>query len=403
MNALFPDDKNRNAELPPGELVAFVIDEILRDTISAFQPNADVCSGGPGAAAAGMAGSNASIVFVELPSDGDPVEEIRTLRKACRPSARIIAAGSVNDVTLYHRLLEAGAQDYLATPVAPDVLNAAIKRVSTPHADEATAARQMRTIMVTGVRGGAGVTTFATGLAWQLAEHLSRKVALIDLDLHFGTVALGLDLEPSHGLREILESPERVDALFVKSSLSQATENLAVLAAEESLSSPTRIRASAFEKLAMALAEEVEFLVVDAPSEVLMSEPALLEQVDSLVLVSEMNLAAIRDILRLNSFVRDSGYDKDVTIVGNKSLGKGPVEVEQKEFSRGIDHAVDFVLPLDTKTVCEAAKAGRPINEVAPKSPLVAAIAEATTKLTEVEKGPEKKGGGIWKRLSRRS
>ena len=67
MNAISPDDKTHSGELPPGELAAFVIDEILRDTISAFQPNADVSTGGPGAAAAGMAGSNASIVFVELP------------------------------------------------------------------------------------------------------------------------------------------------------------------------------------------------------------------------------------------------------------------------------------------------------------------------------------------------
>ena len=167
-------------------------------------------------------------------------------------------------------------------------------------------------------------------------------MALIDLDLHFGTVALGLDLEPSHGLREILESPERVDALFVKSSMSQATDNLSVLAAEEALDSPTMIRASAFEKLAMSLSDEVEYLIVDAPGEVLMAEPALLMQADSLVVVSEMNLAAIRDILRLTSFVRDAGFEKNLTIVGNKSIAKGPIEVEQKEFARGINHTARY-------------------------------------------------------------
>jgi len=400
VNAISRNAKGGSSELAPGELVAFVLDEILRDTISAFQPGAEVYDGGPGAAAAGMAGSNASVVFIELPPDGNPVEEVRALRKACRPSARIIVAGAVNDVALYHSLIDAGAQDYLTTPIAPDTLMAAISRVAAPAPEAASAAKQMKTIMVTGVRGGAGVTTFTTGLAWQLAQNLGRKVVLIDLDLHFGTVALGLDLEPSHGLREILESPERVDALFVKSSMSQATENLSVLAAEESLDSPTVIRASAFERLAMSLADEVEYLVIDAPGEVLMGAPELLGHVDSLIVVSEMNLAAIRDILRLSSFIRDAGYDKDVTIVGNKSIAKGPVEVEQKEFARGINRAVDFVLPLDSKAVCEAAKAGRPINEVAPKSPLVAAIAAATTKLTSLEEIPDKPG--LWKRLGRR-
>ena len=98
------NDKSGGAELAAGELVAFVIDELLRDTISAFQPGAVINDGGPGAAAAGMAGSEASVVFVELPPDSDPIEEVQALRKACRPSARIIAAGAINDVTLYHSL-----------------------------------------------------------------------------------------------------------------------------------------------------------------------------------------------------------------------------------------------------------------------------------------------------------
>ncbi len=400
MNAISQNDKDSGGELGPEDLVAFVIDDILRDTVASFHPGAVVQDGGPGAAAAGMAGSSARVVFVELPPDADPIEEMQALRKACRPSARIIAAGATNDITLYHRLIEAGAQDYLVTPVTPDALSAAIHRATAPAVEEQPTTNSMQIIMVTGARGGVGATTFATGLAWQLAEKLSRKVMLIDLDLHFGTVALGLDLEPSHGFREILESPERIDTLFVKSSLSQATENLSVLAAEESLNSPTLIRASAFERLANSLSDDFEYLIVDMPGELLMAEPDLLAQADSLVVVSEMNLMAIRDILRLTTFARESGFNKNLTIVGNKFTGKGAIEVEKKEFARGINLPVDLVLPLDTKTVCEAAKAGRPINEVAPKSPLVAAIAEATIKLTELEQTADKIG--FWKRLNLR-
>lgn len=401
MNPTMQNDKGGGGELGPEDLVAFVIDDILRDTISSFHPEAVVHDGGPGAAATGIAGSNARVVFFELPSDSDPIEEVQALRKACRPSAHIIAVGTINDVTLYHRLIEAGAQDYLVMPISPDDLSTAINHASTPAPEaQATSTNSMKTIMVTGVRGGAGATTFATGLAWQLAEQHSRKVTLVDLDLHFGTIALGLDLEPSHGLREILESPERIDTLFVKSSLAQATENLSVLAAEESFSSPTVIHASAFERLMTALSEDVDYMIVDVPSELLMAEPDLLAQVDSLVVVSEMNLAAIRDILRLATYAREAGFHNNLTIVGNKFTGKGAVEVEKKEFARGINLPVEMVLPLDTKTVCEAAKAGRPINEIAPKSPLVEAIAGATIKLTELEQAPKK--SGFWARLNSR-
>ena len=52
-----------------------------------------------------------------------------------------------------------------------------------------------RIIAVTGARGGVGATTVAVNLAWLLAHEQSRRVAIVDLDLGYGTVALSLDLE----------------------------------------------------------------------------------------------------------------------------------------------------------------------------------------------------------------
>ena len=52
-----------------------------------------------------------------------------------------------------------------------------------------------RLIAVTGSRGGVGATTLATGIAWTIAHKRRRRVALVDLDLQYGTVALALDLE----------------------------------------------------------------------------------------------------------------------------------------------------------------------------------------------------------------
>ncbi len=44
-----------------------------------------------------------------------------------------------------------------------------------------------------GSRGGVGTTTAAVSCAWVFAEDRKERCALVDLDLHFGTVALKLD------------------------------------------------------------------------------------------------------------------------------------------------------------------------------------------------------------------
>ena len=86
-----------------------------------------------------------------------------------------------------------------------------------------------------GVRGGVGASSLSTATAWLLAQDHRKQVALVDLDLHFGTIALSLDLEPGNGLRSALENADRIDSLFVASALINVTENLFVLGGEEPL------------------------------------------------------------------------------------------------------------------------------------------------------------------------
>ena len=48
---------------------------------------------------------------------------------------------------------------------------------------------------------------------------LDELTALLDLDVHFGTGALGLDLEPGRGLTDAIENPSRIDGLFIERAM----------------------------------------------------------------------------------------------------------------------------------------------------------------------------------------
>src|SRR3546814_16272710 len=72
---------------------------------------------------------------------------------------------------------------------------------------------------------------------------------LVDLDLHFGTCALSLDLLPGRGLRDALDNPERIDPLFIASALVNESENLFILGGEEPLESQSELNAYAIDPL----------------------------------------------------------------------------------------------------------------------------------------------------------
>ena len=56
-----------------------------------------------------------------------------------------------------------------------------------------------------------------------------KHVALVDIDPQEGSIALALDIEPSRGLRDALEKPDRIDSLFIERVMSKPLKNLSVL------------------------------------------------------------------------------------------------------------------------------------------------------------------------------
>ena len=176
------------------------------------------------------------ILFVDMSESGDPLSDINSLAEVCEPGTVVIAAGQVNDVRLYRDLVASGIQDYLLKPLSPDLLRESFTQaqimLSAPRHLEAAVDRPHCSIAVIGMRGGTGATTVATSLAWLISEKHGRSSALLDLDVHFGTGALSLDLEPGRGLTDAIENPSRIDGLFIERAMVKASEKLAVLGAD---------------------------------------------------------------------------------------------------------------------------------------------------------------------------
>jgi pilus assembly protein CpaE len=159
----------------------------------------------------------------------------RLSAEASRASIPVVATAGDLGPAAMRRLLRHGASDFIAQPIdRAEVLD--VLKIADYRARRQDAAQQAsgRIFTFSRATGGAGATTLAVNVAHALARPQRRKqakVCLIDLDLHFGTVALQLDLRPSASLLDIAQAPERLDAALFASSLAEHRSGLRVLTA----------------------------------------------------------------------------------------------------------------------------------------------------------------------------
>jgi pilus assembly protein CpaE len=215
------------------------------------------------------------LVVVDTDGQDDPATGLARLFAQGAAGSRVIAVGSANDITLYRRLTQAGAVDYLVKPVSAEQFQQALS-VALRGKDAAKGPQESRVIVVIGARGGVGASSLALNIGWQLAHKGGMKTALLDLDLQFGTGSLALDLEPARGLRDIVSSPSRVDGLMISSALMPESPEFSVLAAEEPLDDSLLVDGAAVTALVKELKGKFGAIVVDLPRQMAASQKRLL-------------------------------------------------------------------------------------------------------------------------------
>lgn len=307
------------------------------------------------------------ILFVDLSESGDPLNDINALAEVCEPGTVVIAAGQVNDVRLFRDLVASGIQDYLLKPFSPDQLRDAFANAqavfNAPRHAEAADERPHMMTAVIGARGGAGASTVATSIAWMMGDRTGRSTALLDLDVHFGTGALALDLEPGRGLTDAIENPSRIDGLFIERAMVKANDKLAILSAEAPINQPMLTDGAAFYQLQEEMRTAFETTVIDLPRGMLVQHPHLMQDVQVTVVVTELTLASARDVIRILSWLKSNAPQSQVVVVANRVPVSGPGEITRKDFEASIERKVDYIVPADAKVVTQAAKLGKTVAE----------------------------------------
>lgn len=301
------------------------------------------------------------LLLVDLTGAELPLSEINALADVCEPGVTVLTMGERNDCGLFRDLLAHGVADYLVKPLTPPLLQKALVN-ATEHSGVAKAPSKLgKLIAVVGARGGVGATMVASSVAWLIANERRRRVALVDLDLQFGTVALSLDLEPANGFREALENPNRIDGLMLDRILVQHSDRLFVLSAEEAPDEALLIDYGAVDLLLTELRSRFHFVVVDLPRTAGAATHQVLQGATDMLLVSDLSLAGMRDAMRLSSLLPTMNAACSVSVIVNRAGEHKQGEMPRTEFEKGIGRKVDFALPFDPKTVAAATNFGQPV------------------------------------------
>ena len=310
--------------------------------------------------------SSPNILLIDLSESGDPLNDINALAEVCEPGTVVLAIGQVNDVRLYRDLMASGIHDYLLKPLSAahvrDALTHAQAIFAAPKQADPGAAQMHISTAIIGTRGGVGASTLATSLAWSLAVDHKQPTALLDLDIHFGTGALTLDLEPGRGLTDAIETPSRIDGLFIERAMIRANDNLAILSAEAPISQPLITDGAAFLHLQEEFRHAFEMTVIDLPRNMMINFPHLLNDVNIVVVATEMTLAGARDSIRVLSWLKAHAPHAHLMVVANK-VHPNNLEISRADFEASIERKVNFAIPFDLKAASHAAKLGQTFVE----------------------------------------
>jgi pilus assembly protein CpaE len=328
-----------------------------------------------------QAAATPNLIMIESKLAREPLEaELDRLAEVCDPGTHVVVVGHANDVDLYRDLMHRGISEYLVMPVdlmtvIRTVSNLFVERTTTPLG---------RTIAFVGGKGGVGSSMVAHNVAWAIARNFESNVVIADLDLAFGTAGLDFNQDPTQGIADAVNAPDRIDDTFLDRLLARCSDHLSLLAAPATLDRTYDFGESAFEQLIDITQSGVPAVVLDLPHMWTNWLKHTLLAADEIVLTVEPDLANLRNAKNMVDLLRAARHnDAPPRLIINKSgIAKRP-EIKAEDFAKALDLTPVAVIPFEPQLFGTAANNGQMIAETDPKS----AIADAFDAVARIVTG----------------
>lgn len=323
-----------------------------------------------------------AIVFIDISLKSELAFDIISKISANHKTCKIVVLSSNYSTDLIIKAMRAGAREFLPKPlIKADLITALskLKEQASGFSDE----KKCKVITTFSNKGGIGKTSIATNLALELANMTQEKVALIDLNLQLGDITTFLDINPSFDISYVIQNLSRIDETFLLSTLEKYKDtNLYVLADPPYLEQSEDITAEQIGVLFDVLKQAFSYIIVDTSANFDGKTITALDNSDLILLITIVNLPAVRNCQRCLDLFERLGYEKEKTkIVLNRYMENDEIRVEDVEDVLG--QSVYWKIPNNYFTIMSSINKGIPVSIVNAESNISQSYRELAAMLSD--------------------
>lgn len=305
---------------------------------------------------------------------------------------------------VWHRMLRIGIRQFVTKPYDTvkfhDELRKALAEKHTaqapttaPVAAETAGVPGNRVVTVTGPRGGCGKSVLAANLAVALSSH-SERVALVDLNLWGGDIAMLLDLQPRRTLGDLLPAFGGIDNDVIESVITKHSSGVSVIAAPlTGQFDGTTLSRHIVTSILESLREHYEATIVDTGCANLEATVAAMDVSDIILVVVGTDLPRLRDGKQYLKRLLAANYPRQkIRVVLNRT--SSAKEIPSDEIEEILEFQASAILPNDDSLVCSSVNLGQPFVASHPSKSISKAIFALAQQIRPAP--AEKKSKGRW-------
>jgi len=274
--------------------------------------------------------------------------------------------------------MRAGVNEFLVHPPKPEDLSAALDRLLRRSRAEV---EQGTSYAVYSAKGGLGTTSIAVNLAFAFAEaNPNGRVALADLVVNGGDLRVHLNLAPAYDVGDLVARVSRIDAELLTSILTPYAGGVWVLPSSDRPEIAELVDSSTTTTLITELRKHFAFTVLDCEHYLTDRTLAAFDAADKILLVTQLNVAALKATQRSLSLCERLGYpDEKLLVVVNRH--QASEVLNENDANTLLNRQIYHLLPNDFRTSEGAVSKGVPVARYDKGSRLTQSYAALAAKL----------------------
>jgi pilus assembly protein CpaE len=288
--------------------------------------------------------------------------QLAAVERALRSGRVLLTIGTAPraEPDLILRAMRSGIQEFLVYPPDPKDLASALDRLM--RRTSTNGQRGVIFALYSG-KGGLGTTSIAANLAYALAKgHRDSRVAIADLVVADGDVRVFLNLKPTYDLGDLVKKLDRVDAELLYSLMTPYREGIWALPGPDNPELDDLLDGSTVGMVIDQLRSNFSFTVLDCEHHMSERTLAAMDVADRILLVTQLNVPALRSTQRSLAIGRRLGYANDKMCVVVNRFQSGEV-LSLTDAMNVLKCEVFWNLPNDYRTSAGALMKGIPVAE----------------------------------------